>query len=135
MSLYATTSMYPGQRLFIFYNMPPVQTTNEIHVSNILEVASRIVDEGEMFDARFVVFPLFMAGCATLKPEAKRMAVELIRRLEPHGIAHNTRRTRQLLVAVCEEQSKRAREGRRAEEVEWLALARERGLNVVNCGI
>lgn len=132
--LYLQTSMYPGQRLLTALEVQQSQLGIEQHVSSILTMASRLI-QIERFELRSIVFPLFIAGFATNKPDVKARAAELIRFMEPHGISQNTKRTRQLLVAVSEEQRRRAQAGRRAEEVDWMAVARERGLMVVNCGL
>ena len=51
------------------------------------------------------------------------------------GIGQNTYRMRQLLAAVCEEQRRVLGQGGRMEAVDWLVLAKERGLMVVHCGL
>lgn len=87
-------------------------------------------------ERRHVGFPLFMAGVATTQPDTKIQAMNLMTAFQREGgIGQNTYRTRQLLIAVCEEQRAMVGAGGRMEQVDWLALAKERGLSVVNCGL
>ena len=81
------------------------------------------------------MFPLFIAGMASCEQDAKGRAVDLITVFEGKGIGQNTLRTRQLLVAVCEEQNRIVDLGGRMVDVDWLVVARERGLLVLNCGL
>lgn len=135
-TIYSRTSMFPGQRRIPMATQLEVNADTDGRAQAVLRIAARIVEEGKL-EQRQTVFPLFMAGFATKSPEVKRNAIDLIKALEGSGIGQNTYRTRQLLVAVCEEQARSvaAGSGRRLEDVEWLVLAREKGLTVVNCGL
>lgn len=126
--------MFPGQRLIPIANQSVFAADTAARVSHILTLASSILAKGEL-DRREVVFPVFMAGFATIDPDAKIRAIDLLKSFEGHGIGQNTSVVRRLLVGVCEEQSRRVEMGRRMEEVEWLRFGRERGLSVVNCGL
>ena len=81
------------------------------------------------------IFPLFLAGVASTQPDAKIQAIDIMKAIVSGGIGQNTFRTRQLLAAVCEEQRRVVNSGGRMEHVDWLEVARERGLSVVNCGL
>lgn len=125
--IYSRTSMFPAQHA-------TDQADTERRAAVILAVASSTLEAGNLA-ARHVVFPLFIAGCATLQADAKIKVLELIAAFETSGIGKNTARTRGLLKAVYEEQRKAYEEGGSMADVEWLAVARERGLTVVNCGL
>lgn len=77
-----------------------------------------------------------MAGIASAQAEAKGEAMRLLAGLQRDGgVGENCLRTRRLLGAVWEEQRRVVGRGGRLEEVDWLAVGRERGLSVVNCGL
>ncbi|KAI5358545.1 Putative zn(2)-C6 fungal-type DNA-binding domain, fungal transcription factor [Septoria linicola] len=133
-AIYTRTSMFPGQRQIPIANYVELQADTERRVLAILGIAGQQVEQGAV-DQRNTVFAIFIAGVASTKGESKARAVDLIRAFEGHGIGQNTYRTRQLLVAVCEEQRLAASSGRRMQDVEWLTIARDRGLGVANCGL
>ena len=86
-------------------------------------------------DRRHIIFPLFMAGFATTRPDVKIQALDLVKSYEGTAIGQNTYRTRLLLAAVYEEQRRMANTGGSMEDVDWLTVAKERSLAVVNCGL
>lgn len=122
--------MFPAQRRIA--STPDLQPDTERRVLSILSLVSTILDHAS---ARHVIFPLFVAGIGTLSPDAKIKTLELLAALEGSGIGRNTARTRGLLKVVFEEQRRAYEGGGSAGEVEWLGVARERGLGVVNCGL
>ena len=132
--IYSRTSMFPGQRRIPIANQQEVNAEIEYHVMCILNIAIAQLEAGGV-EKRHIVFPLFMAGFATSQPDVKIQALDIIRRLETTAIAQNTYRTRQLLSAVYEEQRRIAESGGRTEDIEWLVVAKERSLMVVNCGL
>ena len=134
--IYSRTSMFPHQRRMALpnTNATDIQADTERRVLSIIAVASAIL-EARNLAARHVVFPLLIAGVATSQADAKVRAVELITAFETSGIGKNTNRTRQLLKAVYEEQRKAYESGRNSGDVDWLAVAKERNLTVVNCGL
>lgn len=113
---------------------PDSQADTERRAMSILAVASSIL-ETQNLAARHVVFPLFIAGVAALQPDAKVEALELIAAFETTGVGKNTARTRQLLKAVYEEQRRAFDAGASMGDVDWLAVARERSLTIINCGL
>lgn len=133
-TIYARTSMFTRQRHIPTAAQHEVANDTERRVRLILAMAAQQVESGHL-ERRKTVFPIFMAGFATFSSDSKLHAIDLIRAFEGKGIGQNTYRTRQLLVAVCEEQRKAINAGRQMEDVEWMAVAREQGLNVVNCGL
>ncbi|KAK4540263.1 hypothetical protein LTR36_009668 [Oleoguttula mirabilis] len=133
--IYARTSMFPGQRLIPTANQADLHADTERRCVAILTLASAYLEAGLM-ERRHVGFPVFMAGVATKQPDAKIQAMNIMTAFQREGgIGQNTYRTRQLLVAVCEEQRVVVSAGGRMEQVDWLELAKERGLSIVNCGL
>ncbi|KAK4615946.1 hypothetical protein CLAFUW4_09761 [Fulvia fulva] len=133
--IYARTSMFPGQRSFPFAGQQDVLSDTERRVAAIMALTSDQIKHG-MLDQRGAVFPLFIAGFATGDFRVKDQVISQIRAFEGHGIGQNTYRTRQLLVAVRDEQLRQANMGSgRMERVDWLDIAKEGGLKVVNCGL
>ena len=133
-TLYARTSMFPAQRQLPSANKSALAADTETRVAHILTLATSILEARDLA-RREVVFPCFIAGCATTDPHTKRRFVSLLRAFEGHGIGQNTGVVRELLVGVCEEQRRSVEAGRGAEGVEWLRFGRERGMSVVNCGL
>jgi hypothetical protein len=87
------------------------------------------------YDHHQLIFPIFLAGVASEDTETKQKAIATIRIMEGTGISKNATRSRELLVAVCEEQRDRVARGGRAEEVDWISLAKSKGMGVVNFGL
>jgi len=126
--------MFPRQRLIPLANQQNIALDTSTRISHILSLGGNILASGDL-ERRETVFAIFMAGFASSNPDEKIQAIGLLKGLEGHGIGQNTSVVRQLLVACCEEQSRRMARGGRMEEVEWLGLSRERGMSVVNCGL
>lgn len=126
--------MFPGQRRIPVANLQEVQADTERRVQAIIDLATAQLEAGQL-DRRHVLFPLFMAGFATIRPDAKIQALDIFKAFEGSGIGQNTYRTRRLLSAVYEEQRLMAEAGGRMEDVEWLSVAKERSLTIVNCGL
>ncbi|KAK3116576.1 hypothetical protein LTR53_002944 [Teratosphaeriaceae sp. CCFEE 6253] len=133
--IYLRTSMFPAQRSIPVADQGEVHADTERRCISILTLASSYLDGELMLERRHAVFPVFMAGVSTTQPDAKVQAIDIIKAMERGAIGQNTYRTRQLLVVVCEEQRRVVSAGGRMETVDWLAVARERGLSVVNCGL
>nr|POE48409.1 hypothetical protein CFP56_71039 [Quercus suber] len=138
--LYSRTSMFPKQRLLPIADERSIIADTERRCAGILTLAAANMlsdqERPDYYSRRRIVFPIFMAGIATSSPTTKRQALDLLKRLERHGaIGQNTCYTRQLLVAVAEAQERAQQQGMAVESVEWLNVAQEKGLNVVNCGL
>ena len=144
--IYSHTSMYPTQRLH-----HPSHTIHEVSRSagEILRLGREIVGSGHT-ERKFIVFPLFMAGFANRHKTERDEILALIKNMEVDSIGRNGVATRQLLEVVYERQDKRRGELRRerkreglnaaadhsgegAEDVDWVGMIAELGLQVVNC--
>lgn len=132
--IYSRTSMFPGQRRIPIANLQDMLADTERRVASIITIAANQLEHNHL-DRRHIVFPLFMAGFATSQSDAKVQALDIMKAYEGSGIGQNTYTTRRLLTAVYEEQRKLAEAGRRIEDVDWLAVAKERALTIVNCGL
>lgn len=132
--IYSRTSMFPGQRRIPVANQQDINADTERRVASIISIAASQLERRQL-DRRHIIFPLFMAGFVTTHPDAKIQALDIIKAYEGTGIGQNTYRTRRLLTAVYEEQRRMAEAGRRIEDVDWPAVAKERSLTVVNCGL
>jgi hypothetical protein len=126
--------MFPGQRRIPIANIQNIFADTERRVMSIIDIATTQLEAGQV-DRRHVIFPLLMAGVATTRSDAKVQALDLMKAYEGSGIGQNTYSSRQLLTAVYDEQSRVANGGGRIEDVDWLAVAKGRGLTVVNCGL
>ncbi|KAK3647070.1 hypothetical protein LTR56_008238 [Elasticomyces elasticus] len=126
--LYLRTSMFVAQRSIPIANQADVNADSERRCMGILALASGYLEGEIVMEHRHAIFPIFMAGVVTMQSDVKIQAINIVRSMERGAIGQNTSRTRQLLVAVCEEQSS-------GRIVDWLTVARERGLSVVNCGL
>ena len=104
----------------------------------ILRLAREIVSSGHL-ERKFIIFPLFMAGFVSHSEEERREILGLVRRMEEDSVGRNFVAVRQLLEIVYERQERRKRELREQgwrggrEDVDWVALIGEMGLQVVNC--
>ena len=132
--IYSRTSMFPGQRRIPVANQQDILADTEYRVVSIITLVTTQLESGHL-DRRYVIFPLFMAGFATTQPDAKIQALDIIKAFEGTGIGQNTYTTRRLLSALYEAQRRTADAGGRLEDVDWLTIARERSLIVVNCGL
>ncbi len=126
--------MFPGQRCIPVANQQALIANTEGRITSVLMLATSLIDRRQ-FERRHVVFPVFLAGIATARPDIKVQALEIIKAFEDHGIGQNTYTTRSLLSAVYEEQRKAVLTGGRMEDVNWLTVAQERSLTVLNCGL
>jgi hypothetical protein len=113
---------------------PTQRSETRLHSLKILSVADAAVAL-QNYDQHQLVFPVFIAGIASPDPEAKSRAIALLRVLEGTGISRNATRSRELLSTVFEEQRIRVLNGGRAEEVDWIDVAKVKGMGVVNFGL
>jgi GNAT superfamily N-acetyltransferase len=126
--------MFLRQRSIPVANQQDLLTDTEQRILSIIALATAQL-QARHFHHRHVIFPLFIAGYATTQPDVKIQALDIIKAFEGHGIGQNTFTTRKLLSAVYEEQRKVAESGGRMEDVDWIKVARDRSLTVVNCGL
>ena len=103
-------------------------------VAEILEFASDTVSRRQL-EHGFIVFPLFMAGCAAATASDKTLARDLIHRMEQESVGKNTRATRKLLEAVYEQQKASLSSTDQSKEVDWVQVMKDSGLQVVNYGL
>lgn len=129
-AIYLHTSMYPGQRLYSNH----YREEDAHHCSFILSMASKAVANRD-FGNHHMVPAIFIAGFASMSPKDKYMAMELLRAFEGTGISRSVTRSRELLQYVLREQSKRQEAGGHAEEVDWIDVAREKGIKCINFGL
>lgn len=87
------------------------------------------------YDHHHLIFPIFLAGFASEDTETKTRAISLMRLMEGTGISRNATRSRELLAAVYDEERQRVLAGGRPEEVDWIDLAKVKGMGVVNFGL
>ena len=99
-TIYAHSSLFPGQ----LSNLTP-DSKHHIAtcVAEILQAAHLVVSN-EQVDPRFIVFPLFIAGCAACEPAEKELALNMIRAVEQHSFGGGTQSVRKLLEVVYEKQ-------------------------------
>src|SRR5438045_1385580 len=123
--------MYPAQATH-----PEPVACGEIAtcVVEILRLGSKIVST-QRFQLQFIVFPLFMAGFASVDTADKMRASELMGALEQQSIGQNTCTIRQLLHDVYEAQNMMMMSTGSQAEVDWVQIMIGRGLQVVNFGL
>ena len=102
--------------------------------SEIIKVADEIVDRRQ-YEHGFIMFPLLLAGFATLSAPEKMQAHELMVAMEQESIGKNMRATRKLLEAIYERQNERQIEVGHALEVDWISVMKDMGLQLVNFGL
>lgn len=127
--------MYSTQRL-----LTPSSLIHEVSqcAGEILRLAREIVSHNHM-ERKFIVFPLFMAGFVSKSAEERAEIVDLVKKMEEDSVGKNVAAARELLETVYERQEHRREELRREgvgdgrEDVDWVGLVGELGLQVVNC--
>ena len=129
--IYSHTSMWPSQRLD---TGPEFDHEIAQGVSEILRIGDRVVSS-EQYHLRFIIFPLFMAGFASIDGNEKMLALELISSMEKKSIGSNTTATRHALQIVYEQQTQRFMHTGQSSDVNWSDIMLEQGLQVVNFGL
>lgn len=123
--------MWPSQTST---NPPPASVKNHAH--SILYLSREIVIAGHL-ERKFVVFPLFMAGilfssCFPSEFAAHRAeTVRLLKDLEMKTMGKIANASRLLLELVYENLDRGT--GEDTSLVDWVGLAKDKGLQVVNC--
>ena len=132
--IYSHTSMYSTQRFLSPLFIHEVSQCS----GEILRLAREIVSHNHT-ERKFIVFPLFMAGFVSKCREDRTEILELVKTMEVDSVGRNLVAARQLLEVVYERQERRREELRREglmeakEDVDWVGLVEELGLQVVNC--
>jgi hypothetical protein len=129
--IYSNSSLYPTQP---FHLNPSQRSETRLHSLKILSIADAAVAL-QNYDQHQLVFPVFIAGFASSDSETKARALALLRVMEGTGISRNATRSRELLSTVFEEQRIKVLSGGRAEEVDWIDVAKAKGMGVVNFGL
>ena len=127
--------MYVTQRL-----LSPSYFIHEVAqcAVEILRLAREIVAHNHL-ERKFIIFPLFMSGFVAQTQEERAEVLALLKKMEEDSLGRNVVATRQLLEAVCERQDRRREELRREgveggrEDVDWVSMIGELGLQIVNC--
>ncbi|KAL2427098.1 hypothetical protein ABEF95_008430 [Exophiala dermatitidis] len=129
--LYSHTSMWSGQRL---ETSPDYDTEIAVASNQILDMTRKALAE-DRSDCRYLVFPVFMAGYASLGGAQRMVALDLIRTMEKTSIGRNTTITRRALAAVYEKQNERFMNTGQSLDVDWMEVMAERDLRIVNFGV
>ena len=120
--------MWPHQRLDMGAETIPELSQS---VSEILQLGREITASG--FNQRkFMVFPLFMAGVATLNPSDQQLAVKLLNVFEHNSIGKAMIATRQILEIVYQKQREAIMHGAHPLMVDWVNTVADRGLQMVD---
>ena len=133
--IYSHTSMYGSQRLLL-------QSTfiHEVTqcVDKILRLAREIVSNNHL-ERKFIVFPLFMSGYVSTTQDERMEILALMKRMEEDSVGRNAVAPRQLLEIVYDRQDRWREELRKEdmtsdrEDVDWVSIIAELGLQFVNC--
>ncbi|KAI5251418.1 hypothetical protein E4T42_04273 [Aureobasidium subglaciale] len=129
--IYSSSSLYPTQS---FHLTPSQRSETRLHSLKILSMADAAVTL-QNYDHHQLVFPIFVAGFASPDMETKARAIASMRVMEGTGISRNATRSRELLGMVYDEQRERILAGGRPEEVDWIDMAKAKGMGVVNFGL
>ena len=127
--------MYSSQR-FLW----PLTLIHEVSQcgGEILRLAREIVAHNHV-ERKFIVFPLFMSGFVARTKDERTEVLALVKKMEEDSVGRNVLAARQLLEIVYERQDRRREELRREgveggrEDVDWVSMIGELGLQVVNC--
>ena len=127
--------MYSMQRL-----LSPSSFIHEVSQcgGEILQLAREIVSHNHL-ERKFIVFPLFMSGFVSETRDERMEILALMKKMEEDTVGRNGVAARQLLEIVYDRQDRRKEELRREgveggrEDVDWVSMIAELGLQVVNC--
>lgn len=122
--------MYPGQLL----TNPSASAEVARQCRYVIQMSQSTFESGQWGIPAFV-FAVFLAGVASPELEVKSAAIWYIEKFESMAIGQNASRTRHLLTTICEEQRQRVVQGGHAAEVDWLSVAKSRGLEVMTFGL
>ena len=127
--------MYSSQRL-----LSPLTFIHEVSRcgDEILRLAREIVSHNHL-ERKFIVFPLFMAGFVSTTHDERTEVLALMKKMEEDSVGRNAVALRQLLEIVFDRQDRWREEPRREgvasgrEDVDWVSINAELGLQFVNC--
>ncbi|GAM88828.1 hypothetical protein ANO11243_068620 [Dothideomycetidae sp. 11243] len=128
--IYSSACMYPSQLL----SNPALISDVNLASRNILVLAHASLDNGER-NLRPTSFAVFIAGACSTEMEVKAAALQCIGRFEKTTISRNASKAKALLAVLFEEQQQQTMRGERAEEVDWITLARERHMELFDFGL
>ena len=129
--IYSHTSMWPGQRLDTSADF---DTEIAIASSQILQTAQKAFSNGQLH-CRFLAFPIFMAGYASVDGTQKMKALHLIGMMEQESVGRNTMAAKRGLSLVYDEQTEQFMNTGHSLGVDWMDVLREQGVMVVNFGL
>lgn len=129
--IYSHTSMWSTQRL---ETPPEYDTEISVAANQILAATARLLDQAQT-DARFLVFPTFIAGFACHDGGQKILALELIDRLDKTSIGRNTGAARKALERIYQRQNERFMTTGQSLDVDWLDVLQEERITIVNFGL
>lgn len=87
------------------------------------------------FEHPTIGFAIFMAGLASRRSDVARTAIDLLGRMQGLTIGNGPFRARQLLIAVRDERNRYAQLGLSPEEVDWIVVAEQNKLEMVDFGL
>jgi hypothetical protein len=129
--IYSHTSMWPGQRL---ETSPAYDVEISVASNQILHITTQALAQDRP-DCRYLVFPVFMAGFASMDGTQRMQALDLLRAMETSSIGRNTTAARKSLAAVYEAQNDRFMNTGQSLDVDWMEVMKGRDLVVVNFGL
>lgn len=128
--IYSHTSMWSTQRV---ETPPEYDTEISVAANQILAATARLLDQG-LGDARFLVFPTFIAGFACHDGAQKILALELIDRLDKASIGRNTAAARKALERIYQRQNDRFMTTGQSLDVDWVDVLQQEQITIVNFG-
>lgn len=121
--------MYPGQLLSDATLAPKVA----LQCRFVIALAHGIVDD-TLYARTPLPFALFLAGVCSPEAELKSAIMRFYDRYDGASIGRNPAKAKALLDAVIEEQQGAMLQGNRAEEVDWIIVAKQHGLELIDFG-
>ncbi len=128
--IYSHTSMYPGQ---LEDRAPEYDAEVPVCATGIIEFSRRIVAQ-EIWEFRFTIFGLFLAGVASTNPSEHAVAYDLLDRMESRCYGANTAVLKQLLNTIYGRQEEAMRNGQDVN-VDWIEEMRARDMRLVFFGL
>ncbi|TKX27599.1 transcription factor-like protein 1 [Elsinoe australis] len=128
--VYLHTSMFPEQK-----RIDPTHIADCARYCTIILTMAKGAASRGVFANHHLVFPVFLAGISTGIASERDLARVLLAGFEVTGIGSNARTTRKFFEKVLKEQNDARTSGGSAADVDWIELAREDGLNLINMGL
>lgn len=126
--IYSHTSMWFGQHMDM---TPDSHTEVAVAVAQILTTAHAAI-ASDKFNSQFLVFPLFMAGFASIDSYHITQVTQLLQALEQGAIGRHAFTLRKALTTIHDRRHEQRMHRGHSSDLDWVQTLREQASTVVN---